>query len=73
MEEKYWITTVKVTVVSKGVPPEFDTLSDLQREITSGNSAGDFDTESVEVSKVEALDQLERMGVDPDYLEGMDG
>lgn len=70
MTEKYWKTTITVTVLSKGEdPPQFDDLAELHNLITDGPCSGDYNCASEEINRVTARRLLEEQSSDPDFLD----
>ena len=56
MSKKIIKTTVKVVVLTEDVPPEFDSLAELEHFIDYGDGIGQFSVESVEEVSAEKVE-----------------
>lgn len=68
--EKFWETTVKIRVLSRGKgPPDFLSLSSVEDAMSFGDCSGDWDTEHREITREQAREILADQGSDENFLE----
>jgi hypothetical protein len=68
-KQRYWKTTVVVTILTCGdEPPDYPSLGDIGYDTTDGDASGVFTQTHEEVTEQQMSELLVAQGSDPEFL-----